>query len=204
MGGIGSGRGMQPGAKPSTDDFLHLDIRHCARRAMLRPGQNTHWRWKRDGKELASIYVTVETDRIVLNYRHCSDEGSWKTESYPVRIVRTDCHFGGSRPWFLCPTSGCGRRVAVLYGHEVFACRECYQLAYSTSREDAGARAARRAEKIRVRLGWDSDDLEWLSNKPKWMRWATFERLKYEHQFALMQSFAVLAEKIARRGATGG
>lgn len=198
MGGSGSGSGPRPGAKPSIDDFYHLDIRHCARRGMLLPGQSTHWRWKPDGKELASIHVTVEADRIVLNYRHCSDEGSWKTESYPVRIVRTDCHFGGSRQWFLCPTSDCGRRVAVLYGDTLFACRECHRLAYSTTREDAGARAARRAEKIRAHMGWSSDEQEWLGQKPKWMRWATFDRLQYEYQFAVMQSLAALAERVAR------
>jgi len=49
---------------------------------------------------------------------------------YPVRLDWTACNFGGERTWFLCPTMGCGRRVAILYGGEIFACRHCYQLTY--------------------------------------------------------------------------
>jgi hypothetical protein len=55
-----------------------------------------------------------------------------------VGIERTPCHVGGSRPWFICPALGCGRRVAILYGGGIFACRLCFQLAYASAREEAG------------------------------------------------------------------
>ena len=51
-----------------------------------------------------------------------------------MRLSRSSCHYGGERPWFLCPH--CGRRVAILYGGAVFACRTCYGLAYEVQRED--------------------------------------------------------------------
>jgi hypothetical protein len=61
----------------------------------------------------------------------------------------------GSRAWFICPAVGCGRRVAILYGGSIFACRHCYQFAHASSREDAGDRATRRADKLRARLDWE-------------------------------------------------
>ena len=30
----------------------------------------------------------------------------------------TDCHYGGSRPWFVCPRKGCGRRAGAHSGLE--------------------------------------------------------------------------------------
>jgi hypothetical protein len=83
------------------------------------------------------------------------------------------------------PAVGCGRRVAILYGGGIFACRHCYQLAYASAREDTGDRAARRADSLRARLGWEAGILNGSGDKPKWMRWRTFERLAAEHdQFA--------------------
>jgi hypothetical protein len=94
-----------------------------------------------------------------------------------VNDEQSPCHLGGSRAWFLCPAVGCGRRVAILYGGGIFACRHCYQLAYASSREDSGGRATRRADRLRARPGI----LNGEGDKPKWMRWRTFERLAYEH-----------------------
>jgi hypothetical protein len=57
----------------------------------------------------------------------------------------------------------------------------CYQLAYASSREDGGDRAARRADRLRARLGWEPGILNEAGEKPKWMRWRSFERLAAEH-----------------------
>ena len=49
-----------------------------------------------------------------------------------VPIVKTACHFGGSRSWFACPA--CGAPVAHLYFRaDRFACRKCSRLVYSSS-----------------------------------------------------------------------
>jgi hypothetical protein len=71
--------------------------------------------------------------------------------------------------------------VAILYGGGIFACRHCYQLAYPSSRETAGDRATRRADRLRARLGWERGILNGEGGKPKWMRWRTFVRLTSKH-----------------------
>jgi hypothetical protein len=93
-------------------------------------------------------------------------------EYYAVRIVLTPCNLGGWRAWFVCPAVGCGQRVAILYGGSIFACRHCYQLAYTSAREDAGDRAARRADRLRARLAWKPGILNGRGGKPRWMRCA--------------------------------
>ena len=75
--------------------------------------------------------------------------------------------------------------MAVLFGGEVFACRHCYRLRYSSTREGAGDRATRRADDIRASLGWKPGVLNGMGSKPKWMRWRTFDRLVGEHDDAV-------------------
>jgi hypothetical protein len=151
-----------------------------------------------DGEVLASIRMRAEEDRVILMYRHRSGGEEWTSERYPVRIVRTSCHLGGSRPWFICPALGCGRRVAILYGGTIFACRRCYRLAYPSQRESWDDRAARRAERIRARLGWVPGILNGGGGKPKGMHWRTFERLVVEHDACVEQSLAGFALRFGR------
>jgi hypothetical protein len=85
--------------------------------------------------------------------------------------------------------------VAILYGGGIFACRRCYQLAYASAREDVCDRAARRADRLRARLGWEPGILNGNGGKPKWMRRRTFERLAAEHDQFVGQSMQAAALK---------
>jgi hypothetical protein len=100
---------------------------------------------------------------------------------YPVYLEWKGLHFSGRRTWFLCPAGVYGRRVAILYGGAIFACRRCHQLAYQCQRETADDRATRRANTIRRRLGWKPGFLNGEGGKPKGMHWRTFDRLRAEH-----------------------
>jgi hypothetical protein len=100
-----------------------------------------------------------------------------------VRIVRVPCRFGGSRPYFVCPGSSCGRRVAKLHGPgRHFLCRHCYGLAYQSQREQRRDRALRRANAIRMRLGGEPRLARAFPEKPKGMHWRTYERLRSQVQ----------------------
>jgi hypothetical protein len=166
MGGPGSGNHWRYGAKSTTEDYRTLDVRRWARTGVLKPGYRGGWHWMRNGETVASIEMRAGQDSVILIYKHRNGDGDWKDEQYPVRIVRTRCNLGGSRPWFICPAVGCGRRVAVLYGGSIFACRHCYRLAYPSAREDLCDRSARRADKLRARLGWEPGILNGNGGKP--------------------------------------
>jgi hypothetical protein len=162
---------------------------------MLAAGYSCSWQWSRAGKAVATIGVRSQGDRVIQTYRHQRQGQDWKDEQYAVLIERTACHLGGFRPWFICPAAGCGRRVAKLYGGAIFACRQCHRLAYASTRESPGDRAARRADRIRERLRWEPGILNGSGWKPKWMRWRTFGRLKLEHDHLVQHSLAEIARQ---------
>jgi hypothetical protein len=135
---------------------------------------------------------------VTLIYRHKSGGNDWQPMDYPVRLEWTACTLGGRRAWFRCPANGCGRRVALLYlgGAGIFACRHCYRLAYACQRETADDRAARRADSIRERLGWQAGILNLNGGKPKGMHWRTFNRLTAEHDAFVGVSLAGMSARL--------
>ncbi|MGH7642831.1 MAG: hypothetical protein ACRENX_07445 [Candidatus Dormibacteria bacterium] len=102
---------------------------------------------------------------------------------FGLTITYTPCHFGGERPWWVCP--GCGSRRAKLYqcGHQ-FRCRACLGLVFESQRASAWHRAANRAQAIRLRLGGSANLLAPFPPKPPRMRWATYDRLFWDSHLA--------------------
>ena len=197
MGGFGSGR---TGGKPTTDNMRALDIRKIARDGLLRPGASFSWQWSVGGEVQASINVLVVEDRVTLDYRTRDQGGEWSPRRYPILIDRTPCTYGGERVWWRCPVVGCGRRVAVLFGGQVFACRHCHQLAYRSQRETDDDRATRRAGKVRDTLGWKPGILNPAGDKPKGMHWSTFWRLKDQHDAQVVQVLTGIAQRFGIAG----
>ena len=100
---------------------------------------------------------------------------------YPVLLEWTPCNLGGQRPWFPCPVSVCGRRIAVLYGGRIYACRHCHELANICQVDHLADRMARSIDKIRDRMGWGIGILNGIGPKPKGMHLQTYWRLIAEH-----------------------
>jgi len=194
MGGLGSGRYWHYGANDITDNYRTLDVRRWQRDGFLNQNRSFGWQWSSNGEKIASIKARTETDQVILTYSHRIGDGDWIKESYPVRLDWTPCNYGGQRAWFRCPASGCGRRVAILYGGTIFACRHCHQLAYPSQRESIGDRATRRVDNIRKRLGWEPGMFNDDGLKPKGMHWRTFERLTAEHDYLEEVSIGKLAK----------
>jgi hypothetical protein len=195
MGGFGSGRRW---GKETTSDMRPLDIRKLQRDGLLTPGQSITLNWSRNGEQVATIQARTEAEHVTLIYRHKSGGNDWQPMDYPVRLEWTACTLGGRRAWFLCPAEGCGRRVALLYigGAGIFACRHCYRLAYACQREAADDRAARRADSIRERLGWQVGILNPNGGRPKGMHWRTFNRLTAEHDAFVGVSLAGMSARL--------
>jgi hypothetical protein len=187
MGGFGSGR---HGGKRTTVDMWALDIRKIAKAGRLTPGQSFFWQWLRNCESVAKINIQIDVNQVILDYRARDRGGEWQAMKYPVRLSWTTCTYGGQRAWWLCPALGCGRRVAILYGGKIYACRHCHQLAYRTQREQSHDRASSKADKLRDKLKWEAGILNGNGGKPKRMHWRTFNRLEAEHDSLVKQTLA--------------
>jgi hypothetical protein len=177
--------------KDTTDGYRKIDVRFLRKHGYLAHGASFTLSWSRNSERAGWIQCQTIDDSLILRYRHrCGDGDEWKSEEYPVRISRTRCNYGGERPWLHCPALGCDRRVAILYGGRIFACRQCYQLAYECQREAPHFRALRRAQGIHEKLG-GTGIIAHPVFKPKGMHWRTYsrqlERLQEEESRAVPQ-----------------
>ncbi len=198
MGGFGSGRRRR--GKYTTSDMRALDVRRLHRDGLLTAGRSFNWQWSLNGEKIADINIRIEVDRVILNYRSRSHGGEWQPFEYPVFLEWTPCNLGGRRAWFLCPGQGCSRRVAILFGGSIFACRYCHKLAYQCQRETEDDRAMRRAEKIRRQLGWEAGIANPDGGKPDRMHWRTFRQLQAAHDAFAEASWRGLAKRLGLMG----
>jgi hypothetical protein len=197
MGGLGSGR---RGGRNCTDDMRALDVREVSRAGLLTAGDVFSWNWNRGRETTGSVQFKVEAERVIFNYRwRAPAYNGGAFENYPVWLDWTPCALGGRRVWWVCPAKGCSRRVAVLYAGSVFACRHCWKLAYRSQSEAGLDRAARLADAIRERLGWEPGFLNGHGDRPKGMHWATFAKLRAKHDACASASLADFFERYAVR-----
>ena len=140
MGKYGSKR------KLTVEECLDLDISELVKAGALKdpPGKPWVLRWPTQENPRISRFKMENCGKdIRLSYAVVNNVSRRMDHmDYAVGIVRTPCHFGGSRRWFLCPFPKegrpCGRRVGKLYllpGGKYFGCRQCHNLAYQSQRE---------------------------------------------------------------------
>jgi hypothetical protein len=177
------------GGRDTTSSYHALDARWLYRKRILDRGYPSSVTWSRDGEVVSSIQVRGESGRVMLEYTNQRYGEEREHLSYPVSLEWTRCNYGGMRPWFICPVRVCGRRVAVLYGGKIFACRHCHQLAYDSQHEARHGRALSRAQKIREKLGGSGSTAEEFPSKPKGMHWRTYDALCRKAEGALNQSW---------------
>jgi hypothetical protein len=157
---FGSGR---PAYRAKAEQLMRVDIREWHRRGLLWDGGRNSWSWSKGGERVGSIYFSVTASTVRLEY---SINGA--DASQTIRRADTDCHYGGTRPWFCCPA--CQRRVALLYMRGGrFACRKCQRVSYTTQSQSSYDRICSLYHRL-------ADQLE--DGKPKWQRWATFNKLE--------------------------
>ena len=120
---------------------------------------------------------------------------------YRVDLQTTRPNFGGLRWWFTCPlvVAGrpCRRRCEKLYlspGAKYYGCRVCYDLSYTSRREDRANRMLRKANKIRFDKLSGGDESPFVAPpKPQGMHWSTYERLCREERMLRDRSLLVFA-----------
>jgi hypothetical protein len=196
VGGVGSGSWYRFNKKSTTNECQSIDVRYLHRNGLLKPGHYFSLRWSRAGRPTGSIGGLAYRNQVTLLYRHRRGlGGEWEDVKEIVPLTWTACNFGGERPWLICPRTGCGRRVAVLYGPgKHFLCRHCYDLTYQSRRDNKMYRALHRAQDIRQRLGGSANMTEPFSEKPKGLHWSTYERLWREHYEAEMEQLTGMKE----------
>lgn len=194
VGGTGSGR---QGGRHRCEYCLAIDVRDWQRRQLLDPpGVNflLVQVQTRNGERLCNIRVEVEADYVVLN--HMSESGVSDVE--PIELARTPCHYGGSRPWFVCPS--CNRRCAKLFfRRERFLCRVCHRLGYVSQLAASAERPRIMAQRIRRRLGMDPPNLTLpFPARPEGMPWRTYYRLRAKGERYERRALANLAAWLER------
>jgi hypothetical protein len=197
------------GARWTCESCRSLDIRQLHRRNLLRAGLRFGWEWRHEAGRAADIQIRTEDDAIVLVYRVRSyNVSEWKDVEQRVHLTWTKCHLGGRRPWFRCPVrsngTNCEKRVAKLYlGGDLFACRQCWRLAYATQQDSDRCFGLDKAQKIRMRLGGSGSVVEPFPPKPKGMHWRTYYRLYQAHHVAEGRWLTAMTAKLGKPP-TGG
>jgi len=178
-----------------------LDVFSFRREGFLQPGMSGISIWRQGEEQVAVIGFRMEDGALALRYSITRRDEQKKDCDYRVSVSWTGCHYGGSRPWFVCPgvVGGvpCKRRVAKLYkppDGDLFLCRHCCNLSYESRREDQAGRMARKARDIRRRLGGRRGFFEPFPGRPKGMHYETYERLR-EKAGELESAFCVLVRR---------
>jgi hypothetical protein len=206
MGGLGSGRPRDT-SRSKVEDCRSLDVNRLHREGCLQPGWTGGWTWTEDGEEVASVGLRVAEDKIRIFYRVRIAHDDWEDVVESVGIARLSCHYGGCRPYFICPGvlegRGCGRRVVkLLQGGHYFLCRRCYLLAYSSQSEQRLDRALRRANLIKQKLGGKPGLASLFPGRPKGMWRRTYDRLHervYEIEISAEEEIEALSERVRER-----
>jgi hypothetical protein len=199
MGGYGSGR---PSHKQKAEHCRSLDVNRFNRAGCLRPGRSGNWVWSCDGEEVGRVGYKTEDRQLVLKYRVSQSGGDWESITETIGITQTDCNYGNTRPYFLCPgvVNGqhCGRRVGKLFaGGRYFLCRHCYNIAYSSQSEARHDRMLRRANKLRAALGGEPGMAHWIAPKPKGMWQRTYQSKRCEIEWSEDQANCHFIAKFA-------
>jgi hypothetical protein len=134
-GGSQYGAGRPP-VRARLEDVPHIDIRRWRRLGVLEPDTEGHCYARVPAGPPLSYDTTTEAVSIAVTV----DGGRLAQR---LAITWTQCHFGGARPWFVCPECA-GRTARLFVPCTRFICRSCARLAYATQRDNARARQLRK------------------------------------------------------------
>lgn len=116
-------------------------------------------------------------------------EGKPSVVKVIVDLSWSACHYGGERPWFLCPgrfDQPCQRRVSKLYlDGSWLVCRQCLGVGYQSDHPWEGSRNMHRVQKIIQSLGGSGSLGEPFPARPKHMQYCTYHMLNKRMHFLL-------------------
>lgn len=184
MGVFGSGR--RHDGKAVTSSYLCIDVSHLKHSGVLVPGCHFSLKFESQNSE-----IECETEDGQVWFYYAVLEGDiYKDEIYSVPLTYSPGQFGGTRPWFICPYINCDKRVKKLYISQRLGCRHCLNLSHQSKNESISDRMARKADKVRAKLGWRLGILYPEESKPKGMHEKTYQRLL--QQYRQLRSIAIM------------
>ncbi|KXI28973.1 hypothetical protein [Paraglaciecola hydrolytica] len=180
MGGRGSGSYSRYNSKPTTDNYLKLDLRVLKKRGWLTPNINQTLTWSRNDNVIGAISYVLSNDSITLLYEHGASSNEPESINDQIPLIKTSCNFGGERIWFCCPS--CMRKALVLFGGKYFRCRICRGAIHPSVNENKLDRSRRALAKYQTILAPDKSlsaaDGTRNLHKPKGMRYKTYFEIK--------------------------
>ena len=185
------------------EDGLKLDLNYLVRKNVARPGMVTEsgirWCYQHTDEEVASGAVTSNLTGDLSGWLRLRWNGIQQEFGLQRRLRR----FGGGQWYFVCPKTN--RIASILWlppGATSFASRQAWgrQVAYSSQFQTPKDRALSTAQNIRVQLGGPDSFgmMQPFPDKPKWMRWATYERKVRQYVAYRTASMAGLERFIER------
>jgi|CXWL01.1.fsa_nt_gi hypothetical protein len=183
MGGSGSGGWYRWDTKPTTENFWRSSIKNLKDHKLFNEPicRSGTWTWSTNGQERSNIGYEINTRDEYSHYMrvYYTNTRTQEKQDYKIRLSTTSPNYGGKRWWFHCPAAGCGKRVGVLYLANIFACRHCYNLSYSSQNQAPHDRYTDKAFALAQKLGHDGNVIDgFYGRKPKGMHWKTYERKK--------------------------
>ncbi|NVJ48577.1 MAG: hypothetical protein HWE07_15690 [Cytophagia bacterium] len=161
------------GRQLAFEETNRIDIRKLKKDCLLNEGFSYTLKWHCGGQETGSIHYDCLATGLSLRYRVRSGD-AWLPKQQTVSFAHTQCHFGGTRKWLVCPQ--CERRTtAVTFAFGAFKCRKCHVLPYFSQQESTIDRLIRKKHKIGKKIFEDYDGFGW--QKKKWLHWSTFRHL---------------------------
>ncbi len=146
-----------PDSKGTVEESCDLTIFQLKKYGMLEGGHTATvitWVKRNTGRE-SSIRLEVNMTNephVRCTYSVSDGEGNSAPYDSKISLVTTQCHFGGVRYWFACPT--CSSRVGGLYlapRERHFKCRHCNNLTYRSRNRckiEAWGHTSRQIEKL--------------------------------------------------------
>lgn len=175
MGGFGSGRS---GRKAKSNMLCGFSVTQCRQNGVLIPGKKSVIRWKFWGNPAGAVTTHATETALVVSYALPGAILGPLRHDHSVRYLFSECHYGGRRMWFECPS--CGRRVGKLFVRaERVICLDCGNLTYNTRCKGKGDRAISAMHTIERLLGAVPSGS--LPDKPKGMHWRTYIGLARRH-----------------------
>lgn len=133
--------------KTEADDLKKIRVSFLKKHGYFESGRSGVITWT-SGWSGNKSSVGIETSimdgngHLRIHYTQTdNDTEEKKSFDYKIPFTTTPCWYGGRRYWFVCPwyKNGvyCGKRVETIYKNgDYFACRHCYDLTYSSKKEN--------------------------------------------------------------------